>query len=275
MKKPILILSSLSLLFSGTAKSESLSNDDPSKYTITKDVLWASPGGVDLTMDIYTPNSGKDSYPVVVIFHGGGWLIRNKSIMDQMSKYLVTKGEYVICNVNYRLLSDNKNTINLNQIVEDVFGSILWIKENIQNYKGDKTKLAVTGDSAGGHLSAMVVNMGTNLSSDGFTPTSQGFNPTYLPRGKTAEEVAKEEGLEIQAAILSYGSYDMYTTSLKGFEKMKNFFWLISGSLPRGIFGKNFNAIDNPDMYKAVSPLFNIPMASERKLPPQILTVGS
>ena len=82
----------------------------------------------------------------------------------------------------------------------------------------------MTGDSAGGHLSAMVVNMGTNLSSNRFTSTSQGFNPTYLPRGKTAEEVAKDEGLEIQAAILSYGSYDMYATSLKGFEKMKNFF---------------------------------------------------
>jgi len=275
MKKTFLVLSGLSFLFSGLVKTESLSNNDPSKYTVIKDVLWASPGGFDLTMDIYTPNSGKDSYPVVVIFHGGGWLIRNKSIMDQMSKYLVTNGEYVICNVNYRLLSDNNNTINLNQIVEDVFGSILWIKENIQNYKGDKTKLAVTGDSAGGHLSAMVVNMGTNLSSDGFTPTSHGFNPTYLPRGKTAEEVKKEEGLEIQAAILSYGSYDIYTTSLKGFEKMKNFFWLISGSLPRGIFGKNFNAVDNPDMYKVVSPFFNIPMASERKLPPQLLTVGS
>ena len=133
MKKPFLILSSLSLLLSGTAKPEPLSNDDPSKYIITKDVLWASPGGFDLTMDIYTPNSGKDSYPVVVIFHGGGWLIRNKSIMDQMSKYLVTNSEYVICNVNYRLLSDNNNTINLNQIVEDVFGSILWIKDNIHN----------------------------------------------------------------------------------------------------------------------------------------------
>lgn len=275
MKKTFLVLSGLSFLFSGLVKTESLSNNDPSKYTVIKDVLWASPGGFDLTMDIYTPNSGKDSYPVVVIFHGGGWLIRNKSIMDQMSKYLVTNSEYVICNVNYRLLSDNKNTINLNQIVEDVFGSILWIKDNIHNYKGDKTKLAVTGDSAGGHLSAMVVNMGTNLSSDGFTPTSQGFNPTYLPKGKTAEEVAQEEGLEIQAAILSYGSYDMYTTSLKGFEKIKNFFWLISGSLPRGIFGKNFNAVDNSEMYKAVSPSFNIPKASERKLPPQLLTVGS
>ena len=201
MKKIFLILSGLSFLFSGLLKPELLSNNDPSKYTVAKDILWASPGGFDLTMDIYTPKSGRNLYPVVVIFHGGGWLIRNKSIMDQMSKYLVTNGEYVVCNVNYRLLADKGNTINLNQIIEDVFGSILWIKENIINKKEDKKKLAVTGDSAGVHLSAMIVNMGTRLSSKGFTTTSQGFNPTYIPEGKTAEEVAKENGLEVQAAI--------------------------------------------------------------------------
>ena len=237
--------------------------------------MWASPDGFDLTMDILTPKSGKEFYPVVVIFHGGAWLIRDKSIMDQMSKYLVTNSEYVVCNVNYRLLADNGNTITLNQIIEDVFGSILWIKENIINYKGDNTKLAVTGDSAGGHLSAMIVNMGTKLSSHGFTSTPLGFNPTYLPEGKTAEEVAEENGLEVQAGILSYGSYDLYATSLKGFEKMKNLFWLISGSLPRGIFGKSFNVVDNPEMYKAVSPSLNIPNSSELKLPPQLLTAGS
>ena len=275
MKQTFLILLSLTLLFSGTTKSELMSNNDPSKYTVIKDLLWASPGGFDLSLDIYTPKSGKDSYPVIVIFHGGGWLIRNKSIMDQMSKYLATNSEFVVCNVNYRLLADNGNTITLNQIVEDVFGSILWIKENIINYKGDKSKLAVTGDSAGGHLSAMIVNMGTQLSSKGYTNKSQDFNPSYLPEGKRAEQVAKENGLEVQAAILSYGSYDVYKSSLEGFEKMKNPFWLFSGSLPRGFFGKNFNALDNPEMYKAVSPSFNIPMSTERRLPPQLLTVGS
>ena len=81
MKKIFLTLSGLTFLFSGLVKPELLSNNDPSKYTVIKDILWASPGGFDLTMDIYTPQSGKDFYPVVVIFHGGGWLIRNKSIM--------------------------------------------------------------------------------------------------------------------------------------------------------------------------------------------------
>jgi len=254
---------------------ELLTNNDPSKYSVSKDVLWASPDGFDLTMDIYTPTSGADSYPVVIIYHGGGWLINDKSIMDQMAKYLATNSDYVICNVNYRLLVDNDNSVTLNQIVEDAFGAVLWVKDNIGNYKGDKTQVAVTGDSAGGHLSAMIVNMGDRLISGKYSERSLGFKPSYLPAGKTTEQVALQRGLDVQAAILSYGSFDLYEGSLGGFESIKNPFWLMGGVLARGLFGDEFNVNDNPSLYKAVSPIYNIPASSERELPPQLLTAGS
>ncbi len=250
-------------------------NNNPDKYTLARNVLWASPGGFDLTMDIYTPTSGRNSYPVVVMFHGGGWLINDNSIMDQSSAYLATNAEYVICNVNYRLLSDNDNTVTLNQIVEDVFGAVLWVKDNIENYAGNNNKIAVTGDSAGGHLSAMVVNLGNRLGSKSFSEDSFAIKPSYLPVGVTAEQVAQRNGLEVQAAILSYGAYDIYQAAVNGFEGMTNPFWLISGSLPRGLFGDEFNAIDNPDLYKALSPIYHIPPSTQRILPPQLLTVGS
>jgi acetyl esterase len=116
------------------------------------DILWASPKGFNLTMDIYTPTTGKASYPVIIMFHGGGWLINNKNIMTQSAAYLATNGEYVVCNVNYRLLGDLNNTVKMNEIVEDAFGAVLWVKDNISTYKGDATKIIVTGDSAGGQL---------------------------------------------------------------------------------------------------------------------------
>ena len=71
----------------------------------------------------------------MIIFHGGGWLINDNSIMDQMSQYLATNGKYVICNVNYRLLSDIENSVTLDEIVEDAFGAVIWIKNNILNIK--------------------------------------------------------------------------------------------------------------------------------------------
>jgi acetyl esterase len=250
-------------------------NNDPDRYTLVEDVLWASPAGFDLTMDIYTPKSGKDSYPVVVMFHGGGWLINDKSIMDQASAYLATHGEYVICNVDYRLLADNDNSVTLNQIVDDVFGAVLWVKGHIARYGGDGTRIAVTGDSAGGHLSAMVVNMGGRLSSAPFSEASPNFQPSYLPAGKTAEEVAAQGGLGVQAAILSYGAFDVLQGAVDGFETLLNPFWLVSGSLSRGVFGDDRNVTEHPELYRALSPAYNIPLAEERLLPPQLLTVGT
>ena len=45
-------------------------NNNPDNYRAERDLLWASPDDFDLTMDIYTPRSGKASYPVIVMFHG-------------------------------------------------------------------------------------------------------------------------------------------------------------------------------------------------------------
>jgi acetyl esterase/lipase len=264
------------LLLSSCAEyPESKVNNDPDKYNLVKDVLWASPDGFDLTMDIYTPTSDEETYPIVVMFHGGGWLINDKSIMDQAAAYLATNSNYVVCNVNYRLLSDNDNSVKLNEIVNDAFGAVLWIKDNIAEYKGDSTRIAVTGDSAGAHLSAMIVNMGDRLSSEDFSLKSLRFTPSYLPEAKSAENVAEKNGLAVQAAVLNYGVYDLNQAAVSGFESMMNPFWIASGTFWRGVFGEAFNVVEHPSLYQALSPTHNIPHASDRSLPPQLLTVGS
>ena len=56
------------------------------------------------------------------------------------------EGEFVVANMNYRLLGDQNNTVTMNQIIEDVFGGLLWVKENIAQYSGDPTRVAITGD---------------------------------------------------------------------------------------------------------------------------------
>ena len=263
------------LSFGCAAPAERPGHNDPSKYTLAPDVLWASPDGFELSMDIYTPTSGKDSYPVLMIFHGGGWLINDKSIMDQAAKYFATNSEYVICNVDYRLLGDQGNTVTIDQIVEDTFGAVLWAQNNIRAYRGDPARVAVTGDSAGAHLAAMVVNRGQQLSSLGYTGKTLSFNPSYLPPNKTAESIEQNGGIEVQAALLSYGAFDLYQRGLSNFETWKNPFWLLGGALPRGIFGSEISATTHPEFYKGVSPAHTIPLRSERALPPQLLLVGS
>lgn len=271
----ILLFTSSLLLTVCNENSASSELSGLNKYKVTKSVEWAKPGGQSLTLDIYVPQTGKENYPVLVIFHGGGWLINNNTVMDSLSTYIVEHSEYVVCNVNYRLLGDQNNSITMNQIVEDAMGAVLWVKENIGAYKGDKNKIIITGDSAGGHLAGMVLIGAKKLESDGFNGESLGFNPTFLPAGKTAEDIAAENGLDVQAAILSYPGMDLYQTCLGNFESKENFFWAFAGATPRGIFGQDFNANDNPEMYKAVSINYNIPESAQRKLPPILCTVGS
>jgi acetyl esterase len=249
--------------------------DSTHSFDVTKDIEWAKPKGFSLKMDIYVPKTGKKSYPVIIIYHGGGWLLSPKEIMNDMAEYLASHSEYVVCNVQYRLLGDNGNTTTMDEIVGDVFGAVVWVKEHIKDYKGDASKVAVTGDSAGGHLAEMVVISGNNLGSEGFGKTSLSFIPTYLPKGKTAEDIKRENGLAVQAAMISYGVFDLYTSALNGFETSSNRLWEYAKAAPRGIFGGSINVKDNPEYYKAISPLYNIPPASERKLPPQFVMVGT
>jgi len=242
---------------------------------IHKAVEFAKPDNFPLTLDIYVPQTGKKNYPVLVIYHGGGWLINNNSIMNDLSTAMASKGEFVVANVNYRLLVDQNNTVKMNQIVEDVFGGLLWVKDHIANYQGDPARIAVTGDSAGAHLAAMIVTRGRQLETDGFSGDTLGFNPVYLPKGKSAEQVAREDGLKVQAAIISYGVFDIEARAHSDFETEKNNFWKLANATPRGLFGNDVNVTTHAEFYRAVSPLFAIPKASDYVLPPQFVHVGS
>ncbi|MCP9236396.1 alpha/beta hydrolase [Lewinella sp. JB7] len=250
--------------------AQSTSADAAHAAALATDVVWASPRGFDLTMDIYTPESGRESYPVIVMFHGGGWLINSNAIMDQPAAYLAGHGEYVVCNVNYRLLGDLNNTVTMDEIIGDAFGAMLWVREHIGDYGGDPARLIVTGDSAGGHLAAMVATQGHRLTTDTFSAPAFDFRPSYIPASGLPAG-----GIEVSAAILSYGTFDMYATALSGFETPGNGFWQMGGAEARGFFGPDVSVTDQPEFYRAVSPLYNVVPGSERKYPPLLLTVGT
>jgi acetyl esterase len=240
-----------------------------------RDITWASPKGFDLTLDIAVPDTKTKSKPVLVIFHGGGWLLNNKSIMTDLADSIATRTDIITVNVNYRLLSDVNNTTTANELVEDAMGAVLWVKDNIKGYGGDPDKVAVTGDSAGGHLAAMVTVASRNLDSDGFDKKPLYFKPTYLPKGVTSEQVAASDGLKIQAAILSYAAFSLVEVAKGGFETESNQFWKWANAKPRGLFGDKINVNDNPEYYEAVSPKHYLVSAKEFSLPNQFVHVGA
>ena len=118
--------------------------------------------------------------------------------------------------------------------------------------------------------------MGRNLGPGEFSPDNLKFHPTYIPNGLTIEEIIKKDMLKVQAAIISYGAFDIYESAKNGnFESKENVFWSFANVEARGLFGSDYSVEQNPELYKAVSPIYNIPEASEYKLPPQLFTVGS
>lgn len=265
----------LGMLFLPACMAETTPAVSANPISIQRDVPWTTVGARQLTADIFAPKVADEPLPVIVIYHGGGWLINDNRIMESTARYLASHGKFVVANMNYRLLGDNGNTTTIDDIIEDALGGLLWVKENIARYGGDPARIAVTGDSAGGHLSAMVILAARTLSSEEFSPANLAFKPSYIPQGKTPEQIAAEDGLRVQAAVLSYGAFDILRAAQHGLESPNNIFWQMGKAKARGIFGEAYNVEKQPALYRAISPIHLVPEAADYRLPPIFAHVGS
>ena len=149
------------------------------------------------------------------MFHGGG-LLRRKYIIENMAQYIASNYDYVVCNVDYRLLRDQKNSVTFDELIGDTFGAVLWIKENISNYKGNEDSIAVTGDSAGAYISTMIVNSGNKIAAKGNFSDHLCIKPSYVPESITADDIRNKNLLDVQASVPDYGGYNLYSPALKG-----------------------------------------------------------
>src|SRR6185369_4766667 len=121
-------------------------------------------------------------------------------------------GKFVVASLDYRWAgkADGDATPNtMADLIDDVFGGIAHIMEHAAQYGGDPTRIGVTGDSAGGHLAAVASLMPNMIGSHGFakTPGVYEFMPSYLPKGKTVEQVRDEMLKAIKGAAPSYGVF--------------------------------------------------------------------
>lgn len=97
---------------------------------------------------VYIPKTGKSSYPVIVYYHGGGFVIANLDVYDASANVLADKVGAVVVSVAYRLAPEHKFPIAHN----DAFAAYKWVLANAASIKGDAKKVAVAGESAGGNL---------------------------------------------------------------------------------------------------------------------------
>lgn len=75
------------------------------------------------------PKTSADLLPLIISTSPNILTIKAPDNKIDMAAYLARHSGYIVCNVQYRLLSDNGNTTTMNDIVEDVFGTVIWVKE--------------------------------------------------------------------------------------------------------------------------------------------------
>ncbi len=124
-----------------------------------------------------------DKAPVLLQVHGGAWVIGNKEqqgipLMERLAEH-----GWVCVAINYRL---SPRAAWPDHIV-DVKRSVAWIKEHIADYGGDPDFVAITGGSAGGHLSSLAA----------LSPNDPGFQPGF-----------EEVDTSVACAVPFYGVYD-------------------------------------------------------------------
>lgn len=110
-----------------------------------------SGAGAEIPVRIYTP-VGKTPMPVIVFYHGGGWVIGSKDVYDGSARALAKQVKAIVVSVDYRLAPENKFPI----AHDDSFAAYKWVVENAKTFGGNPEKIAVAGESAGGNLAVNV-----------------------------------------------------------------------------------------------------------------------
>jgi len=113
------------------------------------------PGGSgEVAARVYTPE-GQGPFPLVVYYHGGGWVIADLDTYDSSPRALSAGAKAVVVSVDYRHAPEHK----FPAAHEDAFAAYKWIVENSGSLNADATRIAVAGESGGGNLAANVAIM--------------------------------------------------------------------------------------------------------------------
>ena len=192
---------------------------------VERDIAYNEHGKRGL-LDIYRPAAGATGAPVLLQVHGGGWTIGKKDQQGlPLMKHLAAKG-WICVAINYRLAPRDAFPAH----IIDVKQAIAWIREHIADYGGDPSYLAITGGSAGGHLSALAA----------LTAGDASWQPGF-----------ESADTSVQCAVPHYGIYDFAGVSgIRSAALMRDRF------LAPKVLATSYAS--DPDAFVAASPLARI-----------------
>ncbi|MGL6225574.1 MAG: alpha/beta hydrolase fold domain-containing protein [Thermoguttaceae bacterium] len=142
------------------------------RYHAFRNIPYVEKGGERQQLDIFVPRLNKRSEvqetqddlqpsktgsacPLIVYIHGGGWAGGSKEAIGDRISWLIREG-YAVAAINYRLTQTNIFPAQ----IEDCKAAIRWLRAHAGEYGFDTKQVGVFGDSAGGHLAALVAVTG-------------------------------------------------------------------------------------------------------------------
>lgn len=119
----------------------------------TTDITIPGPAG-PIQARVYKPHEHSEDrlHPVVVYFHGGGWVFADLDVYDGGPRGVSKMADVIVVSCHYRQAPENK----FPAAHEDAIAAYKWVVDNAQTFNGDPRKIAVMGESAGGNLAINV-----------------------------------------------------------------------------------------------------------------------
>ena len=125
----------------------------PEAGVTVKDMMISGPVG-EFPIHVFTPE-GKGPFPVMVYYHGGGFVIADTKVYEASPRALAKMAQAVIVAVDYHLAPEHKFPAAPN----DAYAAYTWVLAHAKEINGDPARVAVGGESAGGNLATVVSMM--------------------------------------------------------------------------------------------------------------------
>jgi acetyl esterase/lipase len=181
------------------------------------------PAGVRNHLDVWRrrdlPADAKA--PVLIQVHGGAWTVGNKREQALPLLSHMTERGWVCVSTNYRL----GPRATWPEMIVDVKRAVAWVKQHIAEYGGDPEFVAITGGSAGGHLTAL----------HALTAPDRRWQPGF-----------EDVDTTVAAAVPFYGVYDWTD------ERDAGLIWLLERRVTKTKFA------ENPELFRLASPRFAV-----------------
>ncbi|MBD2858898.1 alpha/beta hydrolase [Spongiibacter sp. KMU-158] len=159
----------------------------------------------DIPVRIYTPE-GQGPFPVLVYYHGGGFVVGSVQDYDPVCRELCHQSGYVVVSVEYRLAPEAAFPAAPN----DGYAALCWVAENAASFNGNVDCLIVGGDSAGGNLSAVMAQRSLRESG----PTLAGQLLIYPVTNASVE--TESMTVNAEGYLLTRGDMDYFMSNYVG-----------------------------------------------------------